>query len=115
MRTPSHQRPEAPDIHFAWRVRLRWLVWLALLLLTAWATLGLDTRLPLAWVLAVLALGFGSNGAAWAWRRHGRVTEGSLLARTLAEQLGGHLSFESKAGAGTVARFTVPRSEGGAS
>jgi two-component system sensor histidine kinase RegB len=85
MRTPSRQRPEAPDIHFAWLVRLRWLVWLGLSLLTAWATLGLDTRLPLAWVLAVLALGFGSNGAAWVWRRRGRITEDVLLALMLAD------------------------------
>ncbi|MBL8921371.1 MAG: HAMP domain-containing histidine kinase [Myxococcaceae bacterium] len=36
---------------------------------------------------------------------------GVFLARTLAHQLGGSLTFESKPGAGTVASFTIPQAQ----
>ena len=85
MPTPSLQRPEAHDINFAWLVRLRWLVWLGLGALTAWATLGLGIRVQVAWVVAMLALGLASNGAAWAWHRRRHATEGALLALMLTD------------------------------
>lgn len=81
----SPRRPEAHDINFAWLVRLRWVVWLGLGALTAWATLGLGIRVQVAWVVAMLALGFASNAAAWAWHRRAHATEGALLALMLTD------------------------------
>lgn len=85
MQTPSLQRPEAHDINFAWLVRLRWLVWLGLGALTAWATLGLGIRVHVGWVVAMLALGLASNGAAALWHRRRRATESALLALMLTD------------------------------
>ncbi|MEW6434762.1 MAG: ATP-binding protein [Myxococcota bacterium] len=85
MRTLTSRRLEAPDINFAWLVRLRWLVWLGLVGLTAWATWGLGIRVHVGWVLAMPALGLVSNAAAWAWHRRAHATEGSLLALMLTD------------------------------
>lgn len=79
-------RPDAHDINFAWLVRLRWVVWTGFAALLVWATAGLSIRLQIAWVAALVALGFATNGLAWAWQRRGaRASEGTLLGLMLAD------------------------------
>jgi two-component system sensor histidine kinase RegB len=76
---PSLSRPELAALNTAWLVRLRWLVWSGHVLLLLWATLGLGLHLQLAWVGAILGLGFGSNLAAWWWLRRGAPVPARLV------------------------------------
>lgn len=69
------------QLNLEWLRRVRWFVWLAQALLIAWAVVGLSIRLEVAWVTALLALGFASNGALLWWqRRGGRASEDVILA-----------------------------------
>jgi two-component system sensor histidine kinase RegB len=72
-------RPDAHHINLAWLVRLRWLVWAGHVVLLAWAVAGLHIRLPVEWVVLVIALGVSSNVAGWLWLKRGGVATAGVL------------------------------------
>lgn len=78
---------EAAALNLSWLLRVRWFVWAAQALLLAWASLGLRIELQVGALVALLALGFGSNVAVFAWQRRGRATEDIILAVMLLDVL----------------------------
>ena len=87
--SPAGERELSPAaLNLSWLVRVRWFVWAAQALLLLWATAGLDIKLQLTALLALLVLGFGSNVAVAAWhRRAGRATEDVILGVMLLDVL----------------------------
>jgi len=70
------------DVSLPWFRWVRRAVWGCQLLLLLWAWLGLRIHLQVAWLLALIAVGFGSDALAWWWQRRG-VSEDRLLALML--------------------------------
>lgn len=74
--------PGALDVSLPWLRSVRRAVWACQALLLLWAWLGLSIHLQVAWLAALIALGFASDGLASWWQRRG-VTENELLALML--------------------------------
>ncbi len=72
----------ALDVSLPWLRWVRRAVWTCQLALLLWAWLGLHLHLQVAWVGALICLGFGLDLLAWWWQRRG-VSENQLLALML--------------------------------
>lgn len=68
----------ALDVSLPWLRWVRRAVWTCQLALLLWAWLGLHLHLQVAWVGALICLGFGLDLLAWWWQRRG-VSENQLL------------------------------------
>jgi two-component system, sensor histidine kinase RegB len=68
----------ALDVSMPWFRAVRRAVWACQLALLLWAWLGLGIRLQVVWLLALVAVGFASEVAAWWWQRT-RVSEDRVL------------------------------------